>query len=454
MADCQVPWGDGQLSLSLPEHWTLVQEAQPAVKPAPADWADRLAVALNRPAGSPPLCEILAGLPAAARIVILLEDITRHSPLEEILPIILRELGHARIRDSQVELVFATGMHRVMNEQEARSKIGALADRFAWRSHDAADAEAHVSVGRVPFAGRPGELDVQIDRGVMAADLRIVVASVSPHLQAGFGGGAKMFVPGCSAMDTIAQVHLQGLPRRSRPMVGTTPATNPMRRMIDAAAALIDRAGGATFAVQYLLDAQDKPSAVVAGDLAAGHTMLAKLCATATGVVVERPCDILIANAAPRDFDLWQSFKCIMNTRWAVRRNGIIIVLARCPGGRVMPAPPWPLSPTWTRRVIRWLTPEAVTSLANRLAKNINPEAQFFIKMATETIARNPLLVYAPQLVQRGEGFPGLHLFGQLDGLFAAADKMLPAGSRRVIVFPFGGASYPILTGGSGRPAE
>jgi len=450
MPDCTVPWGDERLALPLPEDWTIGQVASPAVRAAPPHWADRLGTALARPEGAKPLGELLNAVGPRGRIALIVEDITRHSPLVEILPIVFRELHHAGIADEQVEVILATGMHPPTTAEEAGAKLGPFADRCRWRCNDAGDPAAHVSVGTVPIPGGRDTLEVQVDRGCIEADLRIVVSAVTPHLQAGFGGGGKMFVPGCASIETIRGVHNEGLDPHNRQQVGTEASANRMRQMIDAATELIAAAAGPTFAVQYLLDGNDLPSAVVTGDLQRGQRMLAKQSAAATGLIIESPADILITNAAPRDYDLWQCFKCIANTHWAARPNGVVIVLARCPAGANMGAIRWPLSPTWTRRLVRWIGTRGLMALVNRFMPRVSPEAHFFIRMAAETIRRNPILMYAPELLQRGQKFPGLPLYGDLPSVFTAADDLLGAGRRQVTVFTEGGASYPVMRGGPG----
>ena len=217
MPECSLPWGEEQLTLPLPDHWTLEQVATPRPEPAPANWDERFAAALNRPEGSVALAALLREIGPDGRIVLAVEDITRHSPLTQILPIILREISHAGISDSQVSIIFATGMHPAMTEDQVRDKIGTLADCFAWRCNDARDLASHVHVGDVSAGDGRGVLAVRVDKQLVEADLRIVISSVAPHLQAGFGGGAKMFVPGCAHIETIAQVHSLGLPRKLVP---------------------------------------------------------------------------------------------------------------------------------------------------------------------------------------------------------------------------------------------
>jgi len=181
------------------------------------------------------------------------------------------------------------------------------------------------------------------------------------------------------------------------------------------------------------------------------HQMMAKQCAVACGVVVGEPADVLIVNAHPRDFDLWQSFKCIANTLWAARPNGAIICLSRCQGGlHGMKVPRWPINPLWTRRLVRWLGPDGISSLVMRLIPSLAGDAAFFVRMAAQTVHRNPIYMVSPELHGTGVGFPGLHLFADPAEAVQAVDAYLGDGPQRAVAFPAGGTTFPVPRGGAG----
>ncbi|OPX24822.1 MAG: hypothetical protein B1H04_01360 [Planctomycetales bacterium 4484_123] len=442
MPTVTVPWGQETFSLELPRDWTVQQTAQPQAPPASEDWPDVLARALNRPEGTPPLEELLAER-RHGRVAIIVEDLTRHSPLESILRVVLRELAHARIGPENVELVFATGMHPPMSADQAASKVGReLATSFPWRCNPWRDRDAHAYLGEVRDGA--GSVEVWVDRGVASADLRILIGSVSPHLQAGFGGGYKLLVPGCAHLQTIRQLHLSGVPRRAIQQVGQPPGANRMRRLIDAAGSAVDARAGVSFGIQYLLDASDRPAAIAAGDVAACHRMLVKKCAAAYGVLIDAPADVVIANAHPRDHDLWQSFKAIAHACWALRDNGVLICLARCPGQANMPTRSLPLPPLWVRRGIRLLGADTLASLLTRLVPALAGDAAFFVRLALRILQRHTVLMVSPALVQGGVKLAGLPLYSDPADAVAVADKLLPPGPKRVTVFPAGGVTYPI----------
>jgi len=443
MPDISIPWADGDRSVALPDNWTVSQVARSQLRPGTEDWPDRLAAALNQPDTALPLEKLLAARPNG-RIVLVIEDITRHSPMPRILATIMREIRHAHVADDQIEIVFANGMHPPMTDQEVREKLGEEADRLAWRNNPWHDRAQYVSIGS------SGKVEYLVDRQVAAADLRIIISTVCPHLQAGFGGGYKMIFPGCSHLDTIRDLHRLGISRRAKQLVGIEAEKNPMRQAIDAGGKLLEAFGGTTFAVHYLLDESNRPVHVAAGDPVSTQRMLAKQCSVACGIVTQAPLsDVLVTNAFPRDFDLWQAFKTVANTRWAVRPGGVLICLARCQAGlNGMDPPRWPLSAEWTRRLVRWLGPEALGSLLLRLVPRLAGDAGFFVRMGLQTIHRNPIFLVSEALADTGARFPGLELFSDSDQAFSAAQALLGDGPQRVTVFPAGGTTFPVPTAG------
>ncbi len=438
MPDISVPWGTDELTIALPSEWEVQQIAAPDLREAPADWPQRLALALNQPGSGPPLGDLLHNA-RHGQIVLVVEDVTRHSPLAQILEIVMREIRHAHIGPEQLQIIFATGMHPRMTPAQAFNKLALAGAGMRWRSNPWHDPTKYVLLGRA------GNVDVRVDRGLASADLRIVISAVAPHLQAGFGGGYKMFLPGCAALETIRGLHRLGIARGRAQLVGTTADLNPMRAAIDMGGKLVDENGEGSFAVQYLLDEQDRPAFIATGQMIPTQRMLAKQCSVACGVVTGPPADVLITNAHPLDFDLWQSFKCIPNTSSAVRPGGAIICLSRCAGGASgMKAPPLPLSGTLMRRIVRAIGPEALTSLLTRLVPSLASDAVFFVRLALQTIHRNPVFFVCPPLHSSGAKFPGLDFFGSPEDAIQAAREILGPGRQRVIVFPAGGTSFPV----------
>jgi hypothetical protein len=437
MAKVSFPIHDGNMSLELPAHWRLWQVAPPQLRPAREDWAEHLAELLGRTSGDGALAPLLREH-RHDRIVLVIEDVTRHSPTERILTALMREVEYAGIEAEQVEVLFAVGMHPPMTAEQAAEKLGRWASRLRWRSNPWQQSNEHVLLGRC------GSTPISLDRGLVESQLRIVITSVSPHLQAGFGGGAKMLAPGCSSLETIRHLHRLGLARTARQLVGTDAESNPMRRTIDRAGELLEAAGGSVYSIQYVLDEENEPSSIAAGPLGPTQRMLAKHCSVACGVLLSEPADVVLANAYPRDFDLWQSFKAIAHAQWAVRPGGAVICVTQCSEGlNGMNPPRWPLGPTWTRRVVRRLGPHALASTLTRLVPRLAGDAAFFVRMALQTLHRNPILIVSPTLYNAG-AFPGIYTCRTLEEAARITDDLLPESRPRVTAFPLGGVTYPV----------
>ena len=448
MTKLAVPWHGEELELDLPQHWRLEQVASPELKPAAPDWPERLAVALDQPGTGQSLSKLLNARPNG-RIVVIVEDVTRGGPVERIIEVLMREIRFSRTPDEQIEIVFATGMHPPMLAGEMIRKLGSGSSKIKWRCSACRDDSAHVRIGRI------GKIDVRIDRGVAEADLRLIVSSVSPHFQAGFGGGYRLIAPGCAHIETIRGLSRLGMSTSPRQLVGTEAGANPMRSMIDAAGLMVDQRHGRSVAIQYLLDQVGQPTSISAGEVIPTQRMLAKQCSVACGIVVDSPADILVTNAHPRDFDLSQSLKCIAHTRWAVRPNGVILCLTSARIGlRDVHLPSWPLNPIWSRRLVRLVGPEAIRSLARRLAPVLARDADPYFRWAAQVFYRNPIVMYAPALYEAGLRLPGIQLVGELSEAFDAVQRLLAGGQFKTIVFPAGGTTFPILAAATVKKEE
>src|SRR5581483_5994472 len=105
----------------------------PAVDPAPVDEDAVMARGIAAPVGAPRLRELLS---RETRVLILVDDGTRGTPIARLLPLVAGELEAAGVADSRVAVLTAQGTHRRMSEEELRHKLGGCRDRFAVHQHD------------------------------------------------------------------------------------------------------------------------------------------------------------------------------------------------------------------------------------------------------------------------------------------------------------------------------
>ncbi|MDP2971579.1 MAG: lactate racemase domain-containing protein, partial [Deltaproteobacteria bacterium] len=63
-------------------------------------------------------------LKGGERVLIVVDDYTRSTPVQEILPRLIKELQHAGVNKEDINILVALGTHRPMTEEEMVKKFG------------------------------------------------------------------------------------------------------------------------------------------------------------------------------------------------------------------------------------------------------------------------------------------------------------------------------------------
>ena len=156
--------------------------------------------ALARPIGCRPLRERVR---PGQRVAIAVDDSSRSTRTDLMLPAVLAELAAAGVADADIAVLVALGTHRKMTDAEMAEKYTpAVVARYRIVNPDWRDAAAYQSVGKSTYG-----FDIRIHREIVDADFVIGVGQTIPHMIAGFGGGCKIINPGCSDGDTIGHMH-------------------------------------------------------------------------------------------------------------------------------------------------------------------------------------------------------------------------------------------------------
>lgn len=289
-------------------------------KPAPAIASEEEEVrrALREPVGAPPLRQVVR---SGEKIAVITSDITRPMPTRKVMPALLDELYAAGVKPEDITLVFALGSHRSQTDEERRR----LAGERAWNEIRCVDCDPDdcVHLG-VTSAGTP----VDITRVVAEADRRICLGNVEYHYFAGYSGGAKAIMPGCSTRAAIQSNHSMMV--RAEAAAGNL-KTNPVRRDIEDAAALC----GIDYILNVVLGEHKEILRAAAGDVTLAHR---ELCAFLDKIYLNelpQAADIVLVSqgGAPKDLNLYQTQKALDNARHAVRQGGIIILIGSCREG-------------------------------------------------------------------------------------------------------------------------
>jgi nickel-dependent lactate racemase len=166
------------------------------------------------------------------RVLILIDDATRGTPVSRILHHVIRELWAAEVLDKQVALLTAQGTHREMGEQELTQKLGEFYGRFEVHQHRWLDESSLHNFGRTSDGTQ-----ITTIRLLLGADLVIGLGSIVPHRIKGFSGGAKIVFPGVSGREMQERNQWEAAHYKSEDIMGVP--ENPMRLRIEEAARMV-----------------------------------------------------------------------------------------------------------------------------------------------------------------------------------------------------------------------
>ena len=278
-----------------------------------------LARGFAEPFGAPCLREAVTG---NDRVLILIEDGTRGTPIPRVLPYVLDELRAAGVVDDAVMLLTAQGTHREMSEGELKQKLGEFYGRFALAQHNWLDGSSLHEFGVTSDGTR-----VTANRLLKDADFVLGIGSIVPHRVKGFSGGAKIVFPGVSGREMQERNQWEASRRMSETVMGV--AENPMRLRMEEAA----RLAGLRYIVNLVSDRVKKIAGCFVGDPVEAHRAGCRLSREINAVSLPRRADIVLIDSHPADRDFWQSAKGFYSGTMAVRKGGTLIVVAPNPEG-------------------------------------------------------------------------------------------------------------------------
>ncbi len=186
----------------------------------------------------------------------------------------------------------------------------------------------------------------------------------------------------------------------------------------------------------------------MAGHPIAAHREGARVSAGLNAVPIPAPADIVITDSHPMDQDFRQGMKALANAIHAVRRGGVLLTLVRAEEGlgvMGMARRGLPVGP----RTLRALAPLLLPLVRRMKLRGLGEEERFFLYFTLQAIRRVKLLMYAPTIAPEiRSNLPFVEFADSVESAVARAAAL--AGPRpRVLVFPQGGVTYPVLDGGA-----
>lgn len=313
----ELPYGRETVTFTIPRR-SLLAVVEPGDEPALANPAEAMHQALRHPIDRPPLREMVR---PGQKVLILVDDNTRPTPVYQILPALLEEIEVER-NHLDVRFLIAAGTHRPMTHDEIVAKVGAaVAARYPVVNHRWDDADALVYLGTT-VNGTP----IKVNRLLMGADLVIAIGTTVPHCLAGWAGGAKMIQPGVSGEDTTNLTHALNM---ISPMSHLGRLDNPMRLEIEQ----IVRSVRLDFMVCCVLNRHAQFVHIVGGDTHTAHRRSVELARPIWVRPVPALADIVVVSSYPSDVDYWQGIKGLFAAELIAKRGGDIVLATPCPEG-------------------------------------------------------------------------------------------------------------------------
>ncbi|GMQ79002.1 MAG: nickel-dependent lactate racemase [Anaerolineae bacterium] len=316
----KLAYGRKGLYVKFPEDVDLLE---PKFVPGITREAEAIRSSLQNPIGTKPLGEHVN---IGDKVVIVHTDITRATPNERILPVLLGELEKAGIERRDITLLNGLGTHRPQSENELRTLLGDfVVDNYRCLQHDPHDDANLVDLGKTQH-GHP----VRVNRVYLEADFKILTGFIEPHFFAGFSGGPKAILPSLAGVESVYSNH--GRQMIADPMAtwGVTvgnPIWEEMREV-----ALSTEPG---FLLNVTLNSNQEITGIFAGDMLAAHAQGAAFVKENAMVRVDAPYDIVVTTNSgyPLDQNLYQSVKGMSAASQIVCQGGAIIMAAACEDG-------------------------------------------------------------------------------------------------------------------------
>jgi lactate racemase len=328
----QLAWqGTRDLEIALPERWNVTISNMQGFQ-RKALTAAEIAAIIRHPIGMAPLREMAK---ARKQVAVLFDDTTRATRIAVIAAVVLEELAAAGVPEDNIRFIAATGTHAPMNRFDFVNKLGEeVLRRFPVFNHNA--FASYVDLGTSSHG-----INLRVNAEVMSCDLKIGIGSVVPHSFAGFGGGAKIIIPGVCYFETCSGLHQMGMKHnrehpQSRVSLGTY-EDNVIRRDMQETALKV----GLDMKIDAILNGYGETVALYAGSLVKTYDKALEDARDHYKTRLKTDNDIVIVN----NFTKVAEIECALEPAYPSLNDagGDIVLIGNAPQGHITHylASPW-----------------------------------------------------------------------------------------------------------------
>ena len=326
MREIELPYGRGFLDLAYDEARFSILTTN-STDAAPLTDLE-VGAAFDSPISSPPLDEI-AGSDDSVLIVV--SDATRATGSAQIVNLLVRRLVQTGVSPANIAVIFATGIHRPVTEQEKRELLTPfVVQRLRVLQHDAYDPANLITLGLTE-----GGVIVEVNKVLKEFSRVILTGGIGFHYFAGFTGGRKSICPGLASAKTIEATHMLALDfvsggRKAGVAAGALDG-NAVHEECDRVAALVAPA----FGINTVVDEKLRAVKIFCGDWRLAHRAGCDYYLDQHSASNPARRDVVVVSGGgfPHDINLIQAHKALDMAALACKDGGTIILIAECSEG-------------------------------------------------------------------------------------------------------------------------
>jgi nickel-dependent lactate racemase len=316
--------GDIALDLEFPGAWQVVPCMMKG-HDAPALDEAGVQEALTKPIGTETIRKLAEKETEAAVII---DDMTRPTKIADIIPFVLQELKGGGIKDENIRIIMGLGAHGAYTRTDFVKKLGEeVVARYPVYNHNL--YENCTLVGKTSRGTRV------IINEVAKCHLKIGIGSIVPHPYTGFGGGAKILLPGVCSMETIEANHeslrhtIQQTPMGADITLGKYKENVVRLDMVEAA-----HIAGIDVIVNAVVNASRDTTALFVGEVEEAFLAGAQLAESHYATELPDKADIIVANCYSKGSEALLSVPACMPF-FSVGSAKDMVVIVGAPEGQV-----------------------------------------------------------------------------------------------------------------------
>ena len=370
--------------------------------------------AFDSPIGSPPLDEIID---SDDSVLIVVSDATRPTGSAQLVNLLVRRLVQMRVSPSRMAVIFATGIHRRVTDEEKRELLTPfIVQRLKIIDHDAYDPAKLTSFGQTESG-----VAVELSSALREYSRVIAIGGINFHYFVGFTGGRKSICPGLASAQTIEATHMLALDfdtgGRKRGVGTALLDGNAVHEECERIAQLVNPA----FGINAIVNPQKRAVDLFCGDWRAAHRAACEHYLDQHSIQIPAKRDVVVASCggSPYDINLIQAHKALDMASYACNDGGTIVLLAECVDGLGRPD------------FMKWFDSADARALADRLRTEYEVNGQTAWALLTKAERYRVYLIseLPAEQVKRMRMIPARSLAEALAGARDKSGFIMPRGA-------------------------